>query len=567
MTMISASKGIARILKAEDAPFASLFPSCKINNAIGDEGQIPLILMRDERFGVGVADAFSRLSDGKRFGVCTLQGGVNCAGFQFGLAAMQQAFEDSSPILCLTDAVNPGDTENSHYNMDRIAANFTRWTAPIPLARRVPEFMGRAYTFLKTGRPGPVLLQVPTSLGEYDEEQYPYKPIKGWKSQADPDDVKTAVKALLAAKKPLLYAGDGVFYGDACAELLQFAELSQIPVVTTLKAKSAFPETHPLSAGVRGEPADHYIDACDLLLAIGSSLSPNRFSHAIPNAKAKTIIQCTVDNWDINKSYQLDGALIGDAKLVLRQLIGEFSRQTGGGVKSNPEVLAEIRGLKAKLAEKYRAAMTSNDKPINPFRVYAELRNILDPKDSFITAESGGPRDQLSTVYESVIPHGYLGWGNISTLGFSLAGVIAAKIIHPDRPAVTVTGDAGLPYMIGNFEPAVRYKWGVTIIHINNSGFSGYGKGPWGAGQEPYTADVLSSNLCNLSKSMEGFGMHAERVTEPGEIGPAIRRALDANAAKRPAYIEVICSLYPVWGVWAGMSPKGASRSQTKINA
>jgi acetolactate synthase-1/2/3 large subunit len=565
--MISASTGIARILEAEGAPFVTLFPSCKINNAVGDEGKIPLILMRDERFAVGVADAFSRLSDGKRFGVCTLQGGVNCPGFQYGIPAITQAFEDSSPVLCLTDAVNPGDTENSHYRIDRVAATFTRWTAQVPLARRVPDFMARAYTFLKTGRPGPVVLQVPTSLGEYDEHLYPYKPVKGWKSQADPDDVKAAVRALLAAKNPLLYAGDGVFYADGCAALLQFAELSQIPVMTTLKAKSAFPEIHPLSIGVRGEPADHYLDACDAILAIGSSLSPNRFSHAIPNAKNKTILQCTVDNADLNKSYPLDGALLGDARLVLLQLTDEFSRQTGGGAKRDPELLAEIRGLKVKLAEKYHAAMTSNDKPINPFRVYAELERILDPRDSFVTAESGGPRDQLSTIYNSVIPHGYLGWGNISTLGFSLAGVIASRIIHPTRPAVAVTGDAGLAYMLSNFEPTVRYRWGVTIIHINNSGFAGYGKGPWGAGQEPYTADVLSSDRCNLAKSMEGFGMHAERVTEPGEIAPAIRRALDANQDGVPAYIEVISSLYPVWGVWAGMSPKGASRSQTKINA
>jgi thiamine pyrophosphate-dependent acetolactate synthase large subunit-like protein len=116
--MISASTGIARILEKEGAAFVTLFPSCKINNAIGDEGKIPLILMRDERFGVGVADAFSRLSDGKRFGVCTLQGGVNCPGLQFGIPAITQAFEDSSPVLCLTDAVNPGDTENSHYHID-----------------------------------------------------------------------------------------------------------------------------------------------------------------------------------------------------------------------------------------------------------------------------------------------------------------------------------------------------------------------------------------------------------------------------------------------------------------
>lgn len=565
--MISAATGIARILEKEKVAFVSLFPSCKINNAIGDEGKIPLLMMREERFAVAVADAFSRLSDGKQFGVCTLQGGVNCPGFQFGIPAITQAFEDSSPVLCLTDAVNPGDTENSHYSIDRVAANFTRWTSTIPLARRVPEFMARAYTFLKTGRPGPVLLQLPTSLGDYDEELYPYKPVKGWRSQADPDDVKATVKALLKAKKPILYVGDGVFYGDACLDLLEFVELSQIPVICTLKAKSAFPENHPLSIGVRGEPAEHFLNTCDLILAIGSSLSPNRFSHKIPDPEGKTIIQCTIDNADLNKSYQLAGALLGDAKLVLNQLIEEFSRQTGGGVKANPELLDEIRGLKARLAEKYRAAMTSSDKPINPFRVYAELQRILDPKESFLTAESGSPRDQLSTIYEAVAPHSYLGWGNISTLGFSLAGVIASKILHPGRPAVAVTGDAGLSYMMGNFEPAVRYQWGVTIIHINNSGFAGYGKGPWGAGQEPYTADVLTSDRCHLAKSMESFGMHAQRVTEADEIGPAIRRALAANERKVPAYIEVICSLYPVWGVWAGMKPKGASRSQTAINA
>jgi acetolactate synthase-1/2/3 large subunit len=560
--MISASRGIARILKAEGTEFVSLFPSCKVNNGIGDEGEIPIIMMRDERYGVAVADAYSRLGDGKRFGVTTLLGGLNCAGFQFGLGALHQAFEDSSPLLAFTDGVNPGDMENSHYNIDRIAANFTRWTSMIPLARRVPEYMARAFTFLKTGRPGPVLLQVPTTLGEYDETQYPYEVVKGWKSQADPDDVKDAVKALLAAKKPLLYVGDGVFYGDACAELLQFAELAQVPVLTTLKAKSAFPENHPLSIGVRGEPADFYLTECDLLFGLCSSLSPNRFSHAIPNANGKTIIQCTVDNADINKSYRVRGALIGDAKLVLRQLIEELSRQTGGGVKPKPEMREEIRGLKAKLADTYRAAMTSNDKPINPYRVYAELQKTLDPKNSFVTGESGSPRDQLSTVYEAVIPHGYLGWGNVSTLGFSFAGAVAAKLAFPERQVVAVAGDSGFGYMHGNLEAAIRYNLGVTVIHLNNNGYAGYGKGPWGAGQEPYTCDLTPSDRYHSARSVEGIGMHAERVTEPGEIAPAIRRALDENAAKRPAFIEVICCQYPVWGVWAGMTPKGASRSQ-----
>ncbi len=563
--MIDASIGIARILKAEGTLFVSQFPSCKVNNAIGDEGGLPLIMMRDERYGVAVADAFSRLSDGKRFGVSTVQGGVNCAGLEYATGAISQAFEDSSPVLILTDGVGSGGTENSHYHIDRVFANITRWTSYIPLARRVPEFMARAYTFLKTGRPGPVLLQVPPNLGEYDENQFPYEVVKGWKSQADPDDAKAAVRALLSAKKPVIYAGEGIFRSDACAELLQFAELSQIPVITTLKAKSAFPENHPLSIGVRGEPANYFLEECDVLFAIGSSLSPNRFSHAIPNAESKTIIQCTIDNIDINKSYRTNVALIGDAKLVLKQVIDEFSRQSGGGVKAREEMLAELKAAKIKMAEKYRPLMDSADKPINPYRVYREIQNTLDPKNSFVTAESGSTRDQMSTIYESIIPHGYLGWGNISTLGFSLAAVVAAKLAFPERQVVNVTGDAGVGYMLGNFEPLLRYNLGVTTIHINNSGFAGYGPGFWGAGENPYTCDVSPADRINMAKTMEGMGFYAERITEPEEIAPAIRRALDENARNRPAFLEVICSQYPVWGVWAGMKAKGTSRSQVDV--
>ncbi|MCL5027205.1 MAG: thiamine pyrophosphate-binding protein [Chloroflexi bacterium] len=565
--MISASRGIARILKAEGTPFVSLFPSCRLNNAIGDEGGLPMIMMRDERYGVAVADAFSRLSDGKKFGVCTMQGAVNAAGLEYATGAITQAFEDSSPVLCLTDGVAPSDAGNSHYRADRLFSNITKWVGHIDTVQRMPDLMARAFTYLKTGRPGPVLVQVATNLGEYDETENPYEPVKGWKPEADPDDVKAAVKALLEAKKPLLYVGDGIFYADGCAELRKFAEMAQVPVLTTLKAKSAFPENHALSIGVRGEPADYFLNECDLILAIGSSLSPNRFSHAIPNAASKTIIQCTIDSIDINKSYRVKNALIGDAKLVLNQLIDELGRQTGGGVKPKQDLLDEINGVKAKMAEKYMPLMTSDDTPINPYRVYGDMMKTLDPNNSFVTGDSGSTRDQLSTVYQAVIPHGFLGWGNVSTLGFSLAGAIASKLAHPERQAVNVTGDAGVGYMLGNLEAPLRYDIGITTIHINNSGFAGYGPGFWGSGQDPYTCDVTPYDKTNLARAVEGLGIHAERVTEPKEIIPALKRALDENDRKCPAYIEVICSQYPVWGTWAGMAPKGTSRSQYKTGA
>lgn len=556
---VSANRGIARILKAEGSKFVSLFPSCRVNNDIGDEGGLPLIMMRDERYGVAVADAYSRLGDGKRFGVCTLQGDVNAAGLEYSTGAILQAFEDNSPVLCLTDGVGPADTDNSHFNIDRFYSQITKWTGYIGLASRVPEYMNRAYTNLKTGRPRPVLLQVPGNLGEYDEDEFPYVPVQAWKPQANPDDVKAAVKLLLKAKNPVLYVGQGVFYADGCAELLQFVELAQIPIITTLKGKSAFPENHALSLGIRGEPVDYFLNNADLVFAIGTSMSSNRFSHIIRNAKNKTFIQCTIDTADINKSYRVNQALLGDAKLVLKQLIEEYSKQGGG--KAKPEVLEAIKNLKAQKAAKYGPLMTSNDTPINPYRLHGDMAKVLDLKNSFVTAESGSPRDQITTVWETQIPHGYLGWGSVSTLGFSLAGAIASRITFPGRPAIAVTGDAGVGYMLGNIEATVRYKLGITIIHINNSGFAGYGPGFWGPGQDPHTCTISSSGVTNLSKVANALGLYSERIEKPGEIIPALNRALDENAKDRPAYIEVICSQYPVWPEFAGRAPKGASRA------
>jgi len=547
----TAANGVARILKAEGVEWVSTFPSCGVNNALGKEG-IRLLMMREERYAVAIADAFSRVTGRKKIGVCTMMGGVNAAGLQVAYGAIAQAFEDSSSVLCISDGVPIGASGNSHYDVTLGFKAVTKWIGHIDQPQRVPEFLRRAFTYLRTGRPGPVLVTIPRNLcaGEYDDDEHPYMPVKGWRWAPDPDDVGAAVKALLAAKNPLLYVGEGIYYGDATDELLQFAELAQVPVMTTLKAKSAFPENHPLSVGVRGEVATHFLEGCDLLFAIGSSLSPGRFSQTIPNPNDKTIVQCTVDELDINKSYKVDCAIIGDAKFALQALIEEASSQTGGGRKKNPELLDEIRAGKEQLMAKYRPLMESDEKPINPYRVYGDLMKTIDLSNSFVTHDSGNTRDQTSTVYEGRIPRGYMGWGNVSTLGFGLAAAMAAKLAYPERQCVNITGDAGVGYMMGTFESLVRNSVGVTTIHINNGGFAGYGPGFWGPGHDPYTCDVSDHSVADMSKAVEALGYHAEDVTEPSEIIPALRRAFDENRKGRPAYLEVICSQYPVFGQW-----------------
>jgi acetolactate synthase-1/2/3 large subunit len=548
--MIDVATGMVRILKQEGVEWASTFPICKINNALGREG-VRMVMTRDDRYAIAVADAYTRITGGNPIGVCTVQGGLNAAGLQVAYAGLAQAYEDNSPVLCITDGVPVGGSENSHFDLTTSLKSVSKWYGYIDKPERVPEFMRRAFTMLRTGRPGPVILALPESGGEYDETADPYTPVKGWKSAPDPSDVTTAIELLKKAERPLVYAGEGVIYADAAAELKEFVELANLPVITTLKAKGAFPEDHPLFVGVRGDHVVDYLKNSDLILAVGSSLSPGRFSHSIPEAVGKTIINVNVNELDINKIFPTACALIGDAKFSLQALTNELSSQTEGAGRPAGETASKIKASRDEGLKPYREAMASSDKPINPYRVYSELMKVLDPYKSFLTHESGNTRDQLSTIYDTLIPRGFLGWGNVSSLGFSMGAILGSKLAHPDRYSVAVTGEAGLAYMMGNLEVPIREKLPVTIVHISNGGFAGYGPGFWGKGHDPYTHKVMGYDEVNMAKAIAEFGYHAERIDEPDQVAGALERALAANDNGQSSYIEFICSQFPIYGAWA----------------
>jgi acetolactate synthase-1/2/3 large subunit len=544
---LEAVNGLVRILKSEGIETVSTFPTNIFNNACGEEG-ISLFMVRDERYAVAVADGYSRVSDGKSFGVCTIMGGTNAAGIQMAYGALAQAYEDSVPLLCLTDGVPSTIMGRQRFNIDEAFKSITKWTGYINKAERVPEFMRRAFTFLKTGRPSPVLLQLPRGLSVFDEGKYPYTPVKGWKCQGNPKDVEKSVKILKKSKQALIYVGSGVFSSNACNELFRFVELAQVPVLTTLKGKSVFPENHQLSLGVRGEPANKFLIKADLIFCLGVGFTPSNFQHVIPDSTNKKIIQCTIDESDLNCEYSIDHAIIGDIKLILMQLISEIEKQ--GAPKLNESLVKEIEEAKKVKIDKYQPYLESNETPINPYRVYNEIRNVIDMKNSLVTHESGNTRDQLSTVFESQIPHGFLGWGNVSTLGYGLGGAMGAKLALPERQVINVTGDAGVGYQMGNWEVMVRYEMGITTIHINNNGFGGYGPGFWGPGHNPFTSELTSHKIQSTAKVAEALGIKAERIYDPDEIAPAIRRAIKANASNKPYLLEIICCRYPIYPRW-----------------
>jgi acetolactate synthase-1/2/3 large subunit len=558
---VKAHVGIAKILKKEGVDWISVFPSSGMNTPCGEEG-VKNLMMRTERFAVAVADGFSRVSDGKRFGVCSVQSGLNACGIEYAYGALAQAYEDSTPLLCITDGIQSSISNVKRYDVSNALTGISKWTGYINKPHRVSEFMNRAYSYLKSGNTGPIIIEAPRDLGEYEDSDYPYTSPKGWKPQGDPRDIKVAVRALLNSKNPLIYAGQGIFYGDACKELLKFAELVQIPVLTTLKGKSCFPENHPLSVGVKGAPAETMLKNSDLVFALGCSLNPGRryggFVHQIPDTKRsdlgptstkKTIVQCTIDPMDINRYYEVDHAIIGDIKLVLGQLIEEVEKNHSS-IKPRKETFDDIEKAREEHHKKFTPLQESDDKPINPFRVYWELMNTIDRDNSLVTHDSGMTREQLATVYEAIIPHGFLGWGNVSTLGFGLGAAVGAKLAFPEREVVNFAGDASVGYQLSDYEAQVRNEIGITTIQINNDGFSGYGPGFWGKGGNPYVADVSPSTVVNMAKALESLGLYAERVEDPDEVSPAIKRAMKQNKKGKPAFIEVICSKYPISGPW-----------------
>ncbi len=529
---------IAKVLKSEGVEYLACFPVNAIIEGAASEGIRP-ICARTERVAVNIADGLSRVSSGRRIGVCTVQYGPGCENAFSGVA---HAYADASPILLLPSAVErqrQGVPPNFQaiYNYRGV----TKWVEVVNYAHRIPQMMRRAFTLMRFGKPGPVMLEVPTDVmkEEIPDERYRYEPVKRSAPVGDPQDVKEAVKALLAAKAPVIVAGQGVLYADACAELKALAELTQVPVLTTLQGKSAFPEDHPLALGTGGlsgpKMVDHFLKKADLVFGIGTSFTRSVFIVPIP--EGKTIVQVTIDEQDVNKDYAVAHVVIGDARAVLRQLADEVIRQAGpNGRTADASVAKEVAAVKAEFLNEWMGRLTSDAVPISPYRVIWDLMHTADRQRTIVTHDSGNPRDQIVPFYESVIPHGYIGWGKTTPLGAGLGLAIGAKLAAPDKLVVNMMGDAAFGMVGMDFETAVRSKLPILTIVMNNGLMGGYEKYlPISTAR--YRTRYLSGDY---SKVAEGLGGYTERVEKPHELVPALRRAIAETEAGRAALLEVI---------------------------
>ena len=332
------------------------------------------------------------------------------------------------------------------FSSARTFASVTKSVETLNLASEVGEVMRRAFTLLRMGRPGPVMVEIPAdvALEEVPAAALEYRPVKVTCSGANPRDVAEAARALVDAQQAVIHAGQGVLYAEATDELLELAELLQIPVMTTLEGKSAFPEDHPLAlgsaSGVMSRPALHFLNDADVVFAVGTSLTKHNMAATIP--PGKTIIQATNDERDLNKNYPTDYPILGDAKLVLRQFIDAARDLLGGRTRDGADVRGEISHKHSDWLQEWLPKLTSDEMPLNPYRVMWDFINTIDAREAIVTHDSGSPRDQLMPFYKATAPRSYLGWGKSHALGTGLGLNMGAKLAAPDKFCVNFMGDA-----------------------------------------------------------------------------------------------------------------------------
>ena len=531
---------IAEILKLEQIEWLPSYPTTTVIEAAAASGIRPVVC-RQERVGVGIADGYARVKNGSPVGAFAMQYGP---GAENAFAGVATAFSDSVPVLLLPLG-HPRNRQGvfPYFSSMKAYDTVTKYSESISVANSVGDVMRRAFSALKMGRKGPVLVEIPADVAgeEVDESVVQaYRPGKASLAAPDSRDVDQAAAELLAAQTPVIVAGQGVLYAGATEDLVALAEALQAPVMTTLEGKSAFPENHPLSlgtgAGSVAGPVVHFMTKADVVLGIGTSFTRHGMNMTIP-AAGKVMIQATNDPRDIHKDYFIDHPIIGDAKLVAQSLLEAVKDRLGGKTRDG-SVAAEIEQARTEWLGQWMPKLTSDEVPITPYRVIWELMQNLDPASAIVTHDSGSPRDQMVPFYRATAPRSYLGWGKSHGLGTGLGLTIGAKMAAPDKMAINWMGDAAFGMVGLDFETAVRCGLPITTIVSNNSSMA-IEINQMAVSHELYGTRNVGGAYADMGRAMGGY---AERVTDPSEVGPAILRAREANLEGKAALLEIITS-------------------------
>ena len=512
------------------------------------QNSVRMVTVREESLAGVMAEVYGRLT--RRPGVLIGQGPWVLGN---GLIGTMEAYLSSSPMLLLTD-FSDATPFHLHAPYQQATGDYGSWDARRAFGGVTKQVM-QAHTpvaavqatqlaikHATAGQPGPVtvLFSMESLSGQVEPDSQPILyPTRYYLPPAPPpaDSVRVAAaaKALLAAKQPVVIAGNGVRIAQAYDALATLAEAAGLPVVTTAAGKGVFAETHPLALGVFGtfgtEAANAAVTSADLILATGTKLGPSDTAwenRDLLDPTRQTFIQIDIEPKNASWNFPAEHVLVGDAASVLRQLIDDVSFQSSGRRTAGE---ARVAGLRREHGYFDASSYYADDAPLLPQRVIGELMRTLPP-EAIVTCDAGENRILMTHFYQTKQAGGFLQAAGSGPMGFAIPAALGAKLVHPDRPAVAVCGDGGFAMTMNGLMTALEQDISIIVVVFNNNalGWVYHGSGPFAAEFKDFDHGAIA----------RAMGCNGVRVTEPSTLRPAIEAALKARV---PTVIDVKTSM------------------------
>jgi len=527
---LTGSQIVIECLKEQGVDTVFGYPGGSILN-IYDElykhsDEITHILTSHEQGASHAADGYARATG--KVGVCFATSGPGATNLVTGIAT---AYMDSVPLVAITANVTLpllGKDSFQEVDISGVTMPITKHGYIVKDVTKLASTLRMAFKIAKSGRPGPVLVDITKDVTANQCEYTPEKPEPAEVNNAYTDeDIQVALDLIQNAKKPYIYLGGGAILSGASREVKEFSEKIQAPVCDTLMAKGAFDGKAELYTGMIGmhgtKTSNFGVSQCDLLIALGARFSDRVVGNPKKFAENAKILHIDIDAAEVNKNIRTDAAIIGDLKTVLKELNSKLTQQ------SHPEWVAEIKVLKEKYPLKYES-----DKLTCPY-VIEELDRITEGK-AIVSTDVGQHQMWAAQYYRYTEPRTFLTSGGLGTMGYGLGACIGAKVGRPDKICVNIAGDGCFRMNLNELATASRYNIPIIQIVINNHVLGMvrqwqtlfYGK--------RYSQTILTDKV-DFVKVSEGLGCEAIRVTKREEVAPAIEKAI---ALKKPVVIECV---------------------------
>jgi len=491
------------------------------------------ILARHEQCAAHEAEGYAKASG--KVGVCMATSGPGATNLVTGLA---DAYMDSIPIVALTGQV-PTSGINTSYMIGRdafqeadiisIVTAVTKYSYQPRNIAEIPELVNNAFHIASTGRPGPVLIDLPKNIQTgFDEVEFTDKiNIRGYKSIAEPkpQKISQAAELLAKAERPIILAGGGVITAGASDEIVEMSDLLMAPVATTFMGKGAFPEVHPLSLGsigMHGNPAaNRIIGEADVLLAVGTRFGDRATANLSAFAPDAKKIHIEIDNAEINKNIEVDVPIVADAKKSMRALLSATKTKLTKG-----EGITWTKRVK-EVKEQLSPLLKDRPRDIVPKHLLMALRELL-PENGIVTTEVGQNQMWSALYFRALKPRTFISSGGLGTMGFGFPAAIGAKVACPDRPVVDIAGDGSFIMSEQELACSVSENIPVVVIVLNNSILGMVAQWQRTLYERRYMAVNLGKTP-DMVKLAEAYGAQGIRAQSIEEFQKAVKQALSSN--------------------------------------